>query len=274
MCKICYIVFDDCLLLLKQDEIHFRSSLLLHNICACSMDWYDRKIRRNTFRLAWLILLLAGTYFLYSYYRKENLSDYQMQNSYTGLKRAGSVRHSETRTLVATLPPVDSVRPASVTDSSSYARINPLPEQKPPVEDKPVITSQSNTADTKEKEAGSTPALQGPSAVFSGTYTIVIGKTVPVNVAWTEDGMKASHYKLITIKADNITGNKARFTIEDPFNVLLFSQTGYGVNDKIIISDDRHNLDIRVMKVSVNSVMVNVVSHLNDALISKLQKMQ
>ena len=236
------------------------------------MDWLDKKFRQAVVRLVLLTLLVTITYRVYSYYEKENLSYYEMQNQPASSIHPDSVRLANLRADADRM--MDSMKRLHNSDSalSFSTQVSPYPKQNNSSASLPIITQEKKSIKSGNIQAKTMTALQGPSAVFSRECTIGIGKTIPITVLWANAGAVPVNYQLVTIKVEDIADKKARFTIEDSFGVLLFSQTGYAANEKIIIEDERHNINISVLEVNTNSVVIKIVSHLNDGIVSKLRK--
>ena len=261
------------------------------------MDWWDKKVLKYAYRLASLIILVIVTYALYSYYKIVNLSNYEMQNQYASSNYTDSVNLSKIRASSAeetdsikSLPDKDS-QSSLYTSISSYhkqdnsfksvtatvqersnTRINSHPEKNDSFASVPAAAQEKNTDESHSVHAKTTTVLHGPTADFSRECKIAVGKTIPVNILWADPGATPMYFTLVSIKVDDITGKKARFTVEDPFAVLLFSQTGYAANEKIIIEDERHNINISVLQVNINFVIIKITSRLNESIVSKLRK--
>ena len=132
--------------------------------------------------------------------------------------------------------------------------------------------SDSLPAQNAKTDMGSNEVLQGPSDLFTRTYSLAIGKPVPVSVLWKSDSaLLPAKYQLLTITLNDIAGNKAGFTLTDPSAVLLYSGANYAANDKISIEDETHNFHISVFQVYPNSVTIEFASYLNDNIVSSLQ---
>ncbi len=143
-------------------------------------------------------------------------------------------------------------------DSSSVARKN----------------SDSSTQNDNTNMQGNV-ALQGPSALFTRRYSLQIGKPVPVSVLWKPDSaLQPTKFQLLTITLNDITDNKAGFTLSDPSAVLLYSGANYAVHDKISIEDENHDLHISVLQVHSGSVIIDFTSSLTDNIVSRLKVLE
>lgn len=128
--------------------------------------------------------------------------------------------------------------------------------------------TQINKTDIRNKDT-----LRGPSALFARTYSLRIGKPVPVSVLWTSDSLfSPTKFELVTITLNDVADDKAGFTLADSSAVLLYSGANYAANDRISIEDENHSLHISVLQVQPDSVKIGFVSFLTDAIVSKLQE--